>query len=172
VTEYDDELKQMYEEGPDDRLDTGTFRIALRELSLKPAVLVSPQTSVKDAVAAMRDAHQGCVLACERGDLVGIFTERDALLGVLAEGLHPAETTIGSVMTRAPEALNCFQTLRCAIHLMVTGGFRHVPVVDGDGRPIGVVSAREVLSYLAELFPQHLQNLPPQPSDFMSRFGG
>ncbi len=112
------------------------------------------------------------MLILDDGDrLAGIFTERDALLRVLAEGLDPAATPVSEVMTPEPETLTPLQTVRSAMHLMVSGGLRHVPIVPVGGRPTGVVSARDVVAYLVEFLPEDLQCLPPRPRDYMPRYG-
>ena len=100
----------------------------------------SDKTTVKEACAAMRDARAGTVLVTDRdGRLAGIFTGRDAVHRVLAEGRSAAKTSLGEVMTRDPLTLRPEQTAIDALRLMWDGGFRHVPLVR-DGRIIGVVS--------------------------------
>jgi len=88
----------------------------------------------------MRARRVGTVLVVDAaGTLAGLFTGRDAVCRVLAEGLDPAATTIADVMTRDPDAI----APRCdAVELlrrMRDGGYRHLPVVDG-GRVVGIVS--------------------------------
>ena len=83
-------------------------------------------------------------MVVEGGRLVGIFTERDALFGVIAEGRDPRSTRLGEVMTRDPQTIGPDKPLGHALHMMYEGGFRHVPVVE-NGRPLGMVSARDAL---------------------------
>jgi CBS domain-containing protein len=80
----------------------------------------------------------------EGARLAGIFTERDALFRVLAEGRDAATTTLGEVMTRDPRTISPDRPFGHALHIMYEGGFRHVPVVR-DERVVGVVSARDAL---------------------------
>lgn len=99
---------------------------------------------VLDAAKRMRERKVGAILVMHDGALVGIFTERDALNRVIAEGLDPTITPLAEVMTRDPVTIASEKPFRSALHLMYENGYRHLPVVD-DGQPIGVVSARDAL---------------------------
>jgi CBS domain-containing protein len=113
----------------------------ISEIVRYPNPLVLPPTAmVKHACAAMRDRRVGAVLVTE-GDrkLVGIFTGRDAVCRVLAEGKNAARTTLAEVMTPQPDAIPPGRTAIEALRLMSDGGYRHLPVVD-DGKVVGVVS--------------------------------
>ena len=100
--------------------------------------------TVAAAAQLMKEHRIGAILVIEDGRLAGIFTERDALFRVIAEGRDPASTRVGEVMTANPRTIAPDRPFGHALHLMYEGGFRHVPVVDG-GRPLGVVSARDAL---------------------------
>jgi CBS domain-containing protein len=101
-------------------------------------------TSVAEAARIMRSRRVGALLVMEGGRLAGIFTERDALFRVIAEGRDPEATPLHEVMTRDPRTISPDRPFGHALHIMYEGGFRHVPVVR-DGRAIGVVSARDAL---------------------------
>ena len=75
---------------------------------------------------------------------MGIFTERDALFRVLADGRDAANTVLREVMTHSPQTLHPDRSFADALQLMHAGGFRHVPVVE-DRRPLGMISARDAL---------------------------
>jgi CBS domain-containing protein len=95
---------------------------------------------VKEACAAMREARAGSVLVTDDvGRLSGIFTGRDAVCRVLAEGQSAATTPLGEAMTRNPMTLKPEETAIDALRLMWDGGFRHVPLVR-NGKILGVVS--------------------------------
>jgi CBS domain-containing protein len=99
-----------------------------------------PDTTVKDACRAMRDRRVGAVLVTEGpGRLVGIFTGRDAVARVLAEDRAAGRTVLSDVMTRSPNTMPRGTTAIEALRLMQDGGFRHIPVMDGD-TVVGVVS--------------------------------
>jgi CBS domain-containing protein len=110
-----------------------------------------PKTSVHEAARLMKKTQVGALLVVENGHLAGIFTERDALVRVLAEGLDPATTPLAAVMTLNPITVHPDQPFVSALHLMHENGFRHVPVVE-NGRPLGMVSARDALELEAAEF--------------------
>jgi CBS domain-containing protein len=107
-------------------------------------VTASPQTTVRRAAEMMADRHVGAVVVVEGRSLVGIFSERDAVMRVVACGLEPATTLLADVMTPAPVTVTPDRSFGHAISLMHERGFRHLPVVD-NGKPIGIVSSRSAL---------------------------
>src|SRR5205085_8925731 len=86
----------------------------------------------------------------DRGKLVGIFSERDLLTRIA--GLHDgyAKLPIEKFMTPKPEAVTASDTLAFALHKMDVGEYRHMPVVE-DGRPVGMISVRDMLRYITRL---------------------
>jgi CBS domain-containing protein len=102
-------------------------------------------TSVRDAVRLMVDHDVSAVMICDRTGLRGIFTERDLARKVVASGLDPDSVTMAAVMTRDPDTLRPDDTPRSAIEKMRTGGYRHLPVVDGAA-VVGMVSVRDLYS--------------------------
>jgi CBS domain-containing protein len=103
-------------------------------------VTLPPSANVRDACQCMRDRCVGAVLVTE-GDqrLLGIFTGRDAIHRVLAEGKSAARTKLAEVMTRDPDTMPPGKTTIEALRLMDDGRYRHVPIVDG-GKVVGIVS--------------------------------
>src|SRR5262249_38421167 len=99
---------------------------------------------------------------CEGGRLVGIFTERDLLRRVLAPG-RPLTASVASCMTPDPVTVNPKESISAAIRRMVDGGYRHLPVVDHGGQPVGVLSVKRIVHDLAEPFPPTVYNFPPDP---------
>src|SRR6478736_10413154 len=114
-------------------------------------VTAAGATTVADAAYLMKERRVGAVLVLSEGRLAGIFTERDALFRVIAEGRDPANTHLQDVMTANPRTITPDRPFGHALHMMHEGGFRHVPVVDG-GAPLGVVSARDALGPELEAF--------------------
>ena len=119
-------------------------------------VTVSPQTTVVEAARLMKIRKVGALLVVDGARLIGIFTERDALLRVIAEERAPDRTHIAQVMTPDPQTVQPDTPFGHALHLMHEGGFRHVPVVE-NGQPLGVVSARDVLGSELREFATELQ---------------
>jgi len=118
--------------------------------------VASPETSVLDAARAMRDKGVGSVLIEAHQTLVGIFTERDLMNRVVAAGLSAADTTLAQVMTAEVIGLEGDKPLSHALHLMHQHGFRHVPVLE-QGRPVGIVSARDALGIEWQQFERELK---------------
>jgi CBS domain-containing protein len=107
-------------------------------------VTASPDMTVAAAAQLMKQNHVGALLVAEGGRLAGIFTERDALFRVIAEERDPNATRLAEVMTHNPRTISPDRPFGHALHLMYEGEFRHVPVVE-NGRPLGMVSARDAL---------------------------
>jgi CBS domain-containing protein len=106
---------------------------------------VEPAESAERAIARMHEEGVDCLLVMHDGRLVGIFTERDAVLKLADKRLELFD--VRDAMTRDPVVLRPDDSLAVAIHKMAVGGFRHIPVVDGD-RPIGVVAARDIFHHI------------------------
>jgi CBS domain-containing protein len=118
----------------------------LRDLGAPRPQTVEADTSVGESVGRMRRDGIDCLLVTDRGALVGIFTDRDAVLKVA--GRDDDGRTVRELMTPDPVSLHDDDPVAVAIHKMAVGGFRHVPIVD-DGRPIGIISARDIFRHLA-----------------------
>jgi CBS domain-containing protein len=114
-------------------------------------VTSTANTTVSDAALLMRDKHIGAVIVVEDGKLAGIFTERDALFRVVAEGRDVKTTRLADVMTRNPQTVKPDQPFSVALQMMYGGKFRHVPVVE-NGLPVGIISARDALGPELEAF--------------------
>jgi len=118
----------------------------LDELGAPAPVTVEAGLPVDEAIARMHAENIDCLLVTDHGQLVGIFTDRDAILKVA--GKRSDGMTIGEVMTHDPVILRSGDPVAVAINKMAVGGFRHVPILD-RGQPTGVVSARDVFRHLA-----------------------
>lgn len=133
-------------------------------LRLRAAYVVAPTASVDEVVREMRTRGVGCALVRGTGDMLrGIFTEYDFLARVVAPGLAAAKTTVERVMTPSPRTVAAHESIYVAVAAMAEGGFRHLPVLDADGRPRGVLAVGDVMDYLVEYFPAKVYNLPPTP---------
>jgi len=132
---------------------------------LPPAVPVTVETpaSVLETIELMHERHIGCVLVVRSGKLKGIFTDRDVVSRVVAAGLDPSKMAVRRVMTPKPECLRPTDSIAFALNLMGLGGYRHIPLVDKAGAPVGVVSVKDIVGYLVGFFPKSVLNLPPRP---------
>ena len=113
-------------------------------ISGQPPATAEKTATVLEAAILMKEKGKGALLVCDGTRLTGIFTERDALCRVIAAGRDPASTKLADVMTPQPMTMHADEPFIKALKLMHTRGFRHLPVVE-NGRPIGVVSARDAL---------------------------
>lgn len=100
--------------------------------------------AVREAARLMKSHSVGAILVVEDDKLVGVFTERDALFRVVAEGRDAGTTELGAVMTQNPRTVQADSPFSLALQMMYEGGFRNVPVVE-NGRPVGLVSTRDAL---------------------------
>lgn len=128
------------------------FDQPIRNIMEKKKFLTAPpETTVSNAAKLMAHKNVGAVLVVENERLVGIFSERDVVFRVIAQGLEAKTTTLTEVMTAAPKTLEPGKTYGHALLLMQENGFRHVPVVE-NGRPIGIVSSRNAMDPELEEF--------------------
>jgi CBS domain-containing protein len=109
--------------------------------------MIDVSADADEAVRRMHEDGTDCVLVTDDGRLVGIFTDRDAVLKVAGRAVKARP--IAELMTRDPVVLRHDDPIAVAIHKMAIGGFRHIPIVD-DGRPTGVVTAKDVFRHLAD----------------------
>jgi CBS domain-containing protein len=109
-----------------------------------PFLTAPPTTTISEAATLMAARNVGHVLVVDGELLVGIFTERDAVYRVMARGLDLRTTTLAEVMTPSPRTVGPDQPFGIAMAMMHKYGFRRVPVVV-DGRPVGLVAARNAL---------------------------
>jgi CBS domain-containing protein len=159
MTNAKSEFEEAYEDEQEVR--GAIFGQPIRALDPDEAVCVSPATPVGDAIAAMNQAHAGCVLVTEGTRLVGIFTERDVLKKVV--GRLDLGEPVGAVMTRDPETVGMDDGIAYALSKMHVGGYRNIPVVDKEGRPAGMVSVRDFVEFIVARFPAGTVNVPPDP---------
>ena len=120
---------------------------AIRNVIGRQKILTAPlTTTVAEAARLMKERHVSAMMVVgDEEELAGIFTERDALFRVIAEGRSPKSTRISEVMTANPQTISPDRPFAQALVMMHEGGFRHVPVVK-NGHPVGMVSARDALS--------------------------
>lgn len=123
-------------------------RICVREVDLADA-----DESVQVAAGRMRDRKVGSLVVCDAAKHpVGVLTDRDLAIRVVAAGRDPGATAVEEVMTRSPHCLREESPIEEALRLMRTVPCRRLPVVDAAEELAGVVSLDDVLSLLAEEF--------------------
>lgn len=124
------------------------------EVCTRKVIVASRGTSIFEAAKLMREHHTGDVVVTDDFDgrrvPVGIVTDRDIVIGVLAQQLNPTGLTLGEIMTAtlvtAKEADGLFETIR----LMRAEAVRRVPIVDTEGSLVGILSLDDVVELMAE----------------------
>lgn len=141
-------------------------------LKLPPPLTVAIGSSVRQVIETVQQRQIGAVLICDGKRLVGIMTERDVLMKIVARDVNYDEA-IDKFMTANPRTLTSNDTIGEAISLMIGNDFRNIPIVDpATGEAIAVLRARDVIHSLAESFPEHVLNLPPKPHQKMKTAEG
>ena len=131
----------------------------LRLTHVRPEI--RPDATVLEAVRVMTEAEIGAIAVRSGRAIAGIFTERDLLTRVVGRGLDPKGTALSDVMTPNPEVLSLRDRVAYAVHCMSVAGYRTVPLVDAQHKPVGIVTVSDVIRWLASLFPATVLNLPP-----------
>ena len=159
------EFEEAYDaflEGDDEEVRGGALLARrIRHLEPAPAQCLVPESTVQEAVDFMRENSIGCVLVTEGSELLGIFTERDVLLKCLGDETDLSKMILSDVMTRSPETVSMHSGIAYALNAMHLGGYRHIPV-EGDDGSWFVVSVRDITSWVVDLFPDAVLNLPPE----------
>ncbi len=116
----------------------------------RSTIVMREDDTVSAAIEKMSRENVGSVVIVDDSmKPIGIFTERDLLMRVCARGLDPSGTRLRDVMTRNPLTIRENETVRKALDMMIHFGFRHLPVVDPEGRLVGVISIRDLSRALA-----------------------
>ena len=123
-------------------------RICIREIDL-----ADTDESVKTAARRMNDRNVGTLLVQDSESRpIGILTDRDLAVRVVGEGLDPTQTSVAEVMTKVPESVGEDTSIEVALTRMRAGPYRRLPVVDAEGKLVGLVSLDDILGLLTEEF--------------------
>jgi CBS domain-containing protein len=127
----------------------------VQSLLSRSLITTAPAETVADAVKRMAELQVGALVVVDDGELVGILSERDVLKRVIAAGRDPEATRVADVATPDPERVVEGAHVKECAELIRRHGFRHLPVVDEEGMPIGIISSRDFLQYVVD----ELENL-------------
>jgi CBS domain-containing protein len=123
--------------------ETGMNRKIADIIRNQKVASLPPSASVRQAAKTMAKRNIGAIMVIDEDDeLVGVFTERDMVKRVVAEGLDADKTPLEKVMTRNPKTMPSSESTLVALRHMRESGYRHLPIVDG-GKLKGVVSTRD-----------------------------
>jgi CBS domain-containing protein len=133
---------------PTNEVEQGLLQDRVGVLNPKSPLTVKPTTPVAQVLQLMVERKIGCVVVADGPKPLGIFSERDALrkLNVRASelGSHP----VSEFMTANPQTLVTHAKIAYAVQRMDLGGYRHLPIVDDEGKLLGIISARDIINYL------------------------
>jgi CBS domain-containing protein len=157
-----------------DPIKTAISAETIRRLSPRKPITLPPSATLQDAIELMQAKRIGAVVVVEDNQPVGIFTERDVLFKVLKAAPDFQQTPLKDFMTPNPVSLFIEDKIAFALNRMTVGGFRHIPIVDHDGVLSGIISVKDIVEYLAGLFPAEVYNIRPEPlrGGFGSAEGG
>jgi CBS domain-containing protein len=133
------------------------------DLPARPHATVDVGDPMWKVVEAMRSKNRGAVLVAEEGRLVGIFTERDLVSRLDHDDALWSHVLVKDVMTPHPTVIRPYESVAEAMRLLLQGRRRHLPIVDDQGQVLGLLSIRDILTYVASKFPEEMVNLPPTP---------
>ena len=141
-------------------------------LGMDPPVVADESTTLGVVVLRMANERSGCALLTRDGKLAGVFTERDLVLRVV--GVEGAlDQPVSDWMTPDPDRVRQQDPVNTAVRLMRRRGYRNVPVVDEEDQVIGCVRHKDIVGYVAEVYPDQVLNLPPDPDQVaLQREGG
>ena len=159
----DEELEQMDEDAALRAWRAQEIQVSLKDL-MRTIVTININCSINEAIDLLLTNNVGAAPVVEDGYLCGIFSERDVLNKILNKQIGDLDRVgVKQFMISDPQTAKPEDSLNAAILYMARGNYRHVPIVDPENRPIGMVSIRDVISYLVSEFPQEVLALPPRP---------
>lgn len=118
------------------------------EMSIKPVVTITPDASIQEAAKLLRAKKVGALIVTNSRKPIGILTDRDIAVDVVAAGHDPATTTVSAVMHRNPRVLREDEGLFDAIKMFSSAGVRRLPVVNKTGAIRGIIALDDVLMLL------------------------
>ena len=131
-------------------VERGLLRDRIESLRPKKPLSVGPDTPIGEVLKTMIARGVGCIMVVDGDRLLGIFSERDALMRLNVDAARMASRPVSEVMTVNPATLRARDKIAFALHRMNVGGFRHLPILDDDDKLIGVISIRDILRYLTD----------------------
>jgi CBS domain-containing protein len=132
---------------PKSNLERSIWKDRLRVLSPRAAMSVAPDMPVGQVLQLLVERGIGCVPVEQDGKVVGIFSERDALMRLNIDAVKLAERPVAQFMTSPADSLDIDDKIAFALHKMDLGGYRHIPVLE-QGQLRGVISVRDILRYM------------------------
>jgi CBS domain-containing protein len=142
-------LNEMGIRVPATSVEADLLRDRIERLWPKAPSTVPSNMPVGQVLKKMVGETIGCVMVVDQGELVGIFSERDALMKLNIDAQKFFDKPISQFMTQRPVTLETSDKIAFALHKMNVGGYRHLPILF-EGKLAGVISIRDILRYLTE----------------------
>ncbi|MBL6989956.1 MAG: CBS domain-containing protein [Bacteriovoracaceae bacterium] len=166
----DDEIRIMHEQDADPTvLSSNTFKLSIKELGLGPVLTLDISASVAEAVKLLQEKRVGSVLITKNGQLEGIVTERDLLYKVTGIISDLSKVNVSEIMTQDPVSLMKEDMIAYVMNNMHVGGYRHVPIVDENNKPIHNISIKNILRFILDHFPAAITNITGKPYRGLSK---
>ena len=140
-------LNYLSKPQPKSDLERSILKECIRALNPRAPVAVRPDMKVGDVLNLLVERSIGCVLVVQDAQIVGIFSERDALLKLNTWAANLRDRPISEFMTEAVQTLDVGDRIAFALHKMDLGGYRHIPILD-QGQISGMISIRDILRYM------------------------
>jgi CBS domain-containing protein len=133
--------------------------MSLQKIAHVPPPTVGSGSTVMDAVELMAEEGVGAVVVVDQDELRGIFTERDVMLRVVLKNRNPIQTYLSEVMTPAPETAPDDMPMEEVLSFLLDKHIRHLPIVDSQGRALGMLSLRNLLEHMVDYLQRELHSL-------------
>ena len=151
--EFEDPLSNYDQPRYDDGLERSLCVEKISKvIKIKPFECVDGSMTVRQVIADIVEKDIAAVVITEEDRPIGILTERDIQNNIARRLEDLGDTPISEVMTRDPIVVSGTDSPARAMNLMTSGNFRHIPVVDADGKLIGVIGPSRLTSYLKQYF--------------------
>lgn len=133
-----------------DNIRSAMMSAPISDLITGDDLLITTTTDTLDKVVKIfQEQKKNCVVVYKNRKLVGILSNRDILWKVVGKEKDLSKVKVGDVMTPNPEYVMPDDPIAFAVNKMAMGGFRHVPVIQEDGKPVSIILIKDVLDYLA-----------------------
>ncbi len=160
----DEELQIMNEQdSARTTLDSNTFKRPIEDMNFPKPICLDVSSTLGEAIDIMQSKSFGSILITKDDIIEGILTERDILLKVIGKDENWRSANICEYMTHNPLCLQKGDEIAYVLNNMHVGGYRHVPIIDKDRKPIGIVSIKDITSFILDHFNEEVTNLTGEP---------
>lgn len=154
-------------------LSSESFTHPIREIKMPSVIAIDQETTLDKVVKMMQEKKIGSIVLTKDGKLSGILTERDLLNKVLGIDDNWKSKKASVFMTAEPQTLQTGDAIAYALNNMHVGGYRHIPIVDENNKPVSMISIKDVVGWVLDHFTQEVSNLTGEPfRGDVSREGG